>query len=267
MTPQLLGEELKQFRESKKISLLDISSMTRISVSLLEAIEAGNFEVLPSTYIRAMIREYAEYIGMESGEILEKLNRLRDSRLGQTEKKAPEEKRVKSAKTFEGITSYLEKHRTKFLRENVVLVALITIAAVSSYLLLRQGSNGSEGAVVAEIPFDRVIHETEASSGGRTALETEPPVALPWRPDSLHLQLEVTDSVWISVTMDGKRTEEYLFPPGWSRSWKAEKEFLVTMGNAGGGTFRLNDVDLGSLGKKGSVVRSVKITEDRIRGQ
>ncbi len=265
MTPQKLGEELKRFRESKRITLLDVSSMTRISVSLLEAIEQGKFEVLPPAYVRAMIREFSEHIGMDSADVLKKYDQLRDAKSGKTPKQEVEKATPKPAGTVEQLRAFLEMSRKKILRENVVLLTLITLAAVLSYLLLRQGSDVSNSSTVSEIPFDRVVHETEAAAGGTTSPGVTQPTLAPIRSDSLTLQLEATDSVWISVTIDGKRTEEYLFPPGWSRTWKAETEFVVTMGNAGGGTFRLNNVEIGSLGRKGAVVRSVRITEDRIR--
>lgn len=264
MTPQILGEELRQFRESKRITLLDVSSMTRISVSLLEAIEEGRFEVLPPAYVRAMIREFAEYIGMDTGAVLRKYDLLRDDREKES-KQVPEPTLAKASGALERIVSYTKGSKKKFLHENVVFVVLIALAIVLSYLLLHQGQNGPSSSTVAEIPFDRVVHETEAATGGLTSTGATQLPRVPERFDSLTLHLETTDSVWISVTMDGKRTEEYLFPPGWSRIWKAESEFVVTMGNAGGGTFRLNDVDIGTLGKLGAVIRSVRITKDRVR--
>jgi hypothetical protein len=43
--------------------------------------------------------------------------------------------------------------------------------------------------------------------------------------------------------------------------WAAKERFVVTMGNAGGATFRLNGKDIGSLGKRGAIVRNSILTE------
>lgn len=59
------GEELKYSRESRGISLQDISKETRINQKFIEAIEEGNFDILPQTYIRAFIRAYAKHIGLD----------------------------------------------------------------------------------------------------------------------------------------------------------------------------------------------------------
>ena len=66
------GEELKVVRESKNISLQDISKETRINIKFIEAIEAGDLSILPQTYIRAFIKSYAKHIGLDSEETIAK---------------------------------------------------------------------------------------------------------------------------------------------------------------------------------------------------
>ncbi len=72
MTLEQFGKELQTARQEKNISLMDISIETRISVKFLEAIEQGQFHLLPQTYIRAFLREYASFIGIDSDEIMKR---------------------------------------------------------------------------------------------------------------------------------------------------------------------------------------------------
>jgi cytoskeletal protein RodZ len=59
------GKQLKLIRESKGISLEEISQKTRIRLAYLEAIEADNFEALPSkTQARGFIRLYTNELGV-----------------------------------------------------------------------------------------------------------------------------------------------------------------------------------------------------------
>jgi cytoskeletal protein RodZ len=69
---QAFGEELKQHRQTKQISLLQISAATRIHVKFLEAIEGGTISVLPAPYIRAFVREYAQTVDLDPTEVLRK---------------------------------------------------------------------------------------------------------------------------------------------------------------------------------------------------
>ena len=67
-------KELKELRISKEISLEDLQSKTKINIKYLEAIELGNFEVLPTPYLRLFIRAYALEIGGDDERALEQLD-------------------------------------------------------------------------------------------------------------------------------------------------------------------------------------------------
>ena len=61
MTLEQFAEGLKQLRIEKQLTLLDISTETRINIKFLMAIENGQFYMLPQTYIRAFLREYSTW--------------------------------------------------------------------------------------------------------------------------------------------------------------------------------------------------------------
>ncbi|MDF2644673.1 MAG: hypothetical protein K0Q73_478 [Paenibacillus sp.] len=66
-----LGHILRKTRQEKKISLDDLQEVTKIRKRYLEAIEEGNYKVLPgSFYVRAFIKSYAEAVGLDPTEVL-----------------------------------------------------------------------------------------------------------------------------------------------------------------------------------------------------
>lgn len=66
-----LGQKLKEARLAKGLSLNDIQDLTKIRKRYLEAIEAGDYKVLPgSFYVRAFIKTYAETVGIDPDELL-----------------------------------------------------------------------------------------------------------------------------------------------------------------------------------------------------
>lgn len=66
-----IGEILKEARESKSISLESLQESTKIQKRYLEAIEKGNFHILPGTfYTRAFIKEYAHAVGLDAEALL-----------------------------------------------------------------------------------------------------------------------------------------------------------------------------------------------------
>lgn len=65
------GENLRREREMRGISLQEISDTTKVSVRLLEALEAEQFGKLPGgIYARSFIRSYASYIGLDPEQVL-----------------------------------------------------------------------------------------------------------------------------------------------------------------------------------------------------
>ncbi|MGP4107053.1 helix-turn-helix domain-containing protein [Virgibacillus sp. L01] len=67
-----IGARLKEAREEKQISLESLQETTKIQKRYLEAIEQGNFHILPGKfYARAFIKEYANAVGLDSAELLE----------------------------------------------------------------------------------------------------------------------------------------------------------------------------------------------------
>ncbi|URJ45873.1 helix-turn-helix domain-containing protein [Paenibacillus polymyxa] len=67
-----LGQQLKEARLQKGLSLDDVQEMTKIRKRYLEAIETGDYKVLPgSFYVRAFIKTYAETVGLNPDELLE----------------------------------------------------------------------------------------------------------------------------------------------------------------------------------------------------
>ncbi|WP_054956160.1 helix-turn-helix domain-containing protein [Paenibacillus dakarensis] len=67
-----LGQQLREARLQKGMSLDDVQEVTKIRKRYLEAIEAGDYKVLPgSFYVRAFIKTYAEAVGINPDELLE----------------------------------------------------------------------------------------------------------------------------------------------------------------------------------------------------
>jgi cytoskeletal protein RodZ len=67
-----LGQFLKKARMEKKISIEEIQEITKIRKRYLEAIEKGEYNVLPGQfYARAFIKSYAEAIGLKAEAVLQ----------------------------------------------------------------------------------------------------------------------------------------------------------------------------------------------------
>lgn len=73
------------------------------------------------------------------------------------------------------------------------------------------------------------------------------------------LEIEATQLTWVVVRSDNQPPNEALLQPGQRSTWKASKQFLLTLGNAAGVIIRLNGEPQGPFGKPGQVVRDILI--------
>ena len=66
-----IGEILKSARVSRKLTLTDLSRLTKISLITLKALEKNQFNTLPSgTYIQGFIKNYAQAVGLDPSKTL-----------------------------------------------------------------------------------------------------------------------------------------------------------------------------------------------------
>ena len=64
------GQDLKKLRESKRITIADISVKTKIHKSILEKMESGDFSFFSEIHVRAFLKQYAKAISVDSNELL-----------------------------------------------------------------------------------------------------------------------------------------------------------------------------------------------------
>ncbi len=129
-----LGNKLKEAREAKGLSLDDLQSITKIQKRYLQGIEEGNYSMMPGKfYVRAFIKQYAEAVGINQGELFETFKQEIPSAY---DEQVPEQlSRVQTNKTIpRGNSKILD-----FLPKILIGVFVIGAAAVLYYFLPQNG--------------------------------------------------------------------------------------------------------------------------------
>lgn len=69
-----IGDHLRARREEIKLSLEKVSQKTKINLNILRALEANNFQALPSpAYIKGFVLSYARVVGISPTDVITKL--------------------------------------------------------------------------------------------------------------------------------------------------------------------------------------------------
>jgi cytoskeletal protein RodZ len=99
---------------------------------------------------------------------------------------------------------------------------------------------------------------TARSEGPLAGLSVEGPGAT----EPLVLDLEAVELSWVVVQIDGGSPVEALLRPGERARWKAQDQFALTLGNAGGVKALLNGKPQKPFGQTGRVVRDVLLKRE-----
>ncbi len=71
--PETLGQYLRRERESREVSLEEISRGTRISRPYLQALEKDDFKsITQQEFILGFLKGYARYLGLDTEEVLKR---------------------------------------------------------------------------------------------------------------------------------------------------------------------------------------------------
>jgi cytoskeletal protein RodZ len=279
---ETLGGFFQRARERQGLSLEQIASQTRIQQQHLQALEEENFASLPAkVFTKGFVRSYARALGLDDDEALQLFLTSAGSFYERTQQE------------HQHVQIKLETaHRSRF-NWNLVLILFLVIGGVLFYLLpTRQEQLPPAIESEAPLPIES-LEETKSSSTeppasvspmapvDSVAPPSPPSVPAPPPPipepktvspglavspvpedapgpgGPLVLEIEATQLTWVVVQSDDQTPHEALLQPDQQITWKAKKQFLLTLGNAAGVVIRLNGESQGPFGKPGQVVRDI----------
>ncbi len=272
------GEKLKAIRESKNISLERIFEITRNDLKYLQAIEEGNFDIMPEVYMKALLKEYADAIELNPDEIVEEFIAIKENKLEhQQDTENINEEEESQPKVFEETSFGLNAETDEGIKNDIfsankkVIFTLLGVTVLILAYFVFKPEPPKE--IIKETPYKEVIkNRTEEkpveSTGRKTPVKEEKKQSVVKAPSevlgALTLVIEGTDTSWVRVTADGKLQGEFLIYPGVRKSFGADKYFTVLAGNSGGVNLFLNDSTLSFTGRKGRV-RNLYIDKDGVK--
>jgi cytoskeletal protein RodZ len=109
-------KKYKKLREDQKIDLTDIGNRTKINIKYLEALEAGNFDLIQEPYTRLFLRAYINEIGADPDEAISELTEylLKKDNPESEETEKIEKEKTTSDEKKKDITKQSDKNLNKF---------------------------------------------------------------------------------------------------------------------------------------------------------
>jgi cytoskeleton protein RodZ len=236
--PADLGSKLRQARERRGLSIGQIATSTKISVSILEALERNDLGRLPGgVFSRAFVRSFAVQVGLDPDAAVEQFaaQSLKESvAVGRSHAL-----RVEDNDAFESDRQIA----SAFVRLSAVSVA---VAALMIYF----GATGRRSQPAG-------TNRTTADAAGRNVsapAASEPASVGIARDTPVVVSLLATRACRISVTIDGRRQDNLRFKAGERRIIEVHHDLLLTSDDAGAIAMTLNGEEARPLGAQGQSV-------------
>jgi transcriptional regulator with XRE-family HTH domain len=249
------GQYLKAAREARKISLREISRVTRISRTILEALERDRRELLlPEVVIKGFIEAYARYCGLDPKEVLSNYSKRQAGNAAAKKRKSVHdgEQGLPLRYLFAGATGLII----------IIVASLFALPGRSP----REG--GQEVALAKGAPgHKKMVSPKGLPSSPSPLLVTEkaslssPPVEAQDEKEKSSLVREhllvikASERTWVQIQDGSSLPFDIILYRGESYTRKSSHPLAIVIGNAGTVTVTFDGKELETLGGAGEVVK------------
>jgi cytoskeletal protein RodZ len=247
---QKLIERLTRTREEKNITLQDISYKTNIRLEVLTRIESGDTTFQPEPYIKAILKKYAETIGVklhqsdfeEEKPTPESLTEPKPT-LQPTARESTSIASPAMSTDFE-IPEPEQSHKKRLIYASLAGALIVTICII--WILFKQSERISQEqvrpvseqqAITKTLDATLQVRESKPKEIAPPAPETQrKPVIEDVEPspksEKKHTLVvrSKTDTCWISVASDKSNAKEMLLTPQAVAKFNADSLFTLTVG-------------------------------------
>lgn len=251
-----LGQQLKQSREEKSISLQEIAESTHISIRFLQAIENDAYDVLPGgVFNRAFVRKFARQVGFDEEQAVNLYQEQWQEQGGEPER---------------GYQLGVEDFESRQTTGNGLLLSFVALIVIGSlgyaaYQYFTPPVSNSGGGDLAGANASPGVTPTPAPTASPSASPT--PTPTPEAAGAMRVHLSApSEEVWLKVKTDDKEAEQMILQPGRSREYDVSEKIILSIGRVQALKIAINgrDMDFIKLLPNPKAIRAtdVVITKD-----
>jgi cytoskeletal protein RodZ len=213
-----ITQYLRKVRQDRSIRIEEIAARTNIQLSILKALDAGNFEELPEpVYVQGFIRRYGDAVGVDGTSLANSL-------------KINDFSQISAQNNSKNLDKKTNIHIPLFI-PYVVLLALASVGLIyalnpqliTEFIAKRQDSATTQATTTpltaSTSPTDEPLTEIQTSAATPETiplptLSTQKPVNT-----NVEVSLELQGKSWLQVTVDDKTEFMGNLTQGERRTW------------------------------------------------
>ncbi len=250
-----VGQKLREARIRQGREIKPIADELRISSRYIQAIEAENWDQLPSGFFgRSFIRQYAVVLGLDPTEY-----ECAIPSEAPAEEPIQTQAIVHQQKSWDIAVPPLVAPRGKGIFDLKMWAAvgglvLAVVAGSNLYSWYEEGRNGR--------PVEKVAQTAKAETVQTGAVtKPESSFGLSKAEGLLSLSVAATEATWLEISSNGQRLFSGLLEVGQTQKFDKTESARMVVGNAGGVVIRRSGRDIGPIGERGQV-RVVLFSQD-----
>ncbi|MFQ5456402.1 MAG: helix-turn-helix domain-containing protein [Nitrospirota bacterium] len=267
-----LGRYLKQIRNSHGKTIEDAANHTRVVPEYIEALEADDYSKIPNEVMaKGFLRLYARFLSLDEDDIFERYNQYRET-FYHGENNEDIENIIKVE-----LPDGEKRSRISIWIASIITISIAIIIIISLHNNRMIETRNQEGYKDSPSPLPSPLSaegKEEMGEGKKTMMPKDAPSDLPLDTETekpfqekakkQKLTIEALETTWIVIKIDNSEEREFLLQKGEKITWKADKNFMLTIGNAGGVKVFFNKKELEPFGVKGEVVRDILLPLSKV---
>jgi cytoskeletal protein RodZ len=225
-----VGTTLRNAREQRGLSIVQVSTTTKISTPLLHAIESNAFEKLPSgIFARGFIRSYAREVGLDPEEMVEQFLEQSGDTTAMGETQLSDAVLVDDMRPLD---PNADSSSGRAMWGYTLIVAALLVAYVGS-TRIGTGTSASAHPSASTAAAPATIAAEEPVSDTAPAPPAGEPEAVATTGDGI-LQIDIAPSgpCWVEAVVDGKPSLYRLMQAG-ERETLSGREIALKVGDPG----------------------------------
>ena len=232
-----IGAELRNARKARKLSIEEIARVTKISPSVLRAIDRNDFDSVPGgLFTRGFLRAYAREVGLDPEEIVQ-LYRAEFEQL-----ETPVLPEGGNAADELEINTHTHDEPAGSRYSQIVQVGIILIVLGVYFASWRHPQPSAN----ADLPSTNAV---AAPAPAEVPVATTGPVDAPR--SELKVDIHPQGQCWVQATADGKPVMARLMMPGEHETIGAREDLTLRVGDPAAFAFSINGAAGRSLGRAG----------------
>lgn len=256
ITKQGTGETLRKLRTAKGLSLEEVYQKTKIHISVIQALEEEKIDNMAPAYVKGLLKVYCGTLGVDHKNFIEEQTRqptVAHIKKEEVLEKEPtefskDENRSPLVKPYIDLAMIKKRLKMKPVVFVVCLFLLaITIFRVARGKAVRQGKDLKESPPVQSL----------AKVTPKLVNTTPVPVI-----NNPRLGIRAKENCWVEVKVDAKTIFKNILKEGHFESWEAKERIEFSLGNAGGVEVEVNGKLVSHLGRRGQVIKNIRITKE-----